>query len=201
MTYGIRRGEIVLVTAQEGIGKTEFMHCLEHHILKEKPDEKLAGIFLEEPKRRHLEAIAGIQLREPVHLPGVSTPDRTYRAIQELVGQDDRLYIYSHFGSDQPDVILDTIRFLGSACNCNHILLDLITMVVSGLAGDDERRALDYIATRLEMMVKELGLALIMVSHVNDLGQTRGSRLISKVSDIRIDLDRNLQATDERLKE
>jgi twinkle protein len=69
-------------------------------------------------------------------------------------------------------------------------------MVVSGLAGEDERRALDYISTRLEMMVKELNYALLIVSHVNDVGQTRGSRYISKVADIRIDLHRNLLADD-----
>ena len=50
-------------------------------------------------------------------------------------------------------------------------------------------RALDYLSTRLEMMVKELNYALIIVSHVNDFGQTRGSRYISKISDIRIDAE------------
>src|SRR5690348_2133228 len=64
-------------------------------------------------------------------------------------------------------------------------------MAVSGLAGEDERRALDYFSTRLEMMVKELDFALIMVSHVNDEGRTRGSRYISKIADIRIDATRD----------
>jgi twinkle protein len=69
-------------------------------------------------------------------------------------------------------------------------------MVVSGLGGEDERRALDYFSTRLEMMVKELDFALIMVSHVNDDGRTRGSRYISKVADIRIDITRDIQNPD-----
>jgi twinkle protein len=69
-------------------------------------------------------------------------------------------------------------------------------MAVSGLGGEDERRALDYLSTRLEMMVKELNFALILVSHVNDDGRTRGSRYISKIADIRIDAVRDLQASD-----
>jgi predicted ATP-dependent serine protease len=73
-------------------------------------------------------------------------------------------------------------------------------MVVSGLGGENERRALDYFSTRLEMMVKELDFALIIVSHVNDDGLTRGSRNISKVADIRIDLKRDLTASDDRLR-
>jgi len=69
-------------------------------------------------------------------------------------------------------------------------------MVVSGLGGDNERRALDYLSTRLEMLVKELEFALIVVSHVNDEGLTRGSRNISKIADIRIDLTRDIKSSD-----
>lgn len=192
MTYGIRRGESVLITAQEGVGKTELMHAIEHQLLKE-TDSAVGAIFLEEPKHRHLQALAGIELRKPVHLPdsGASIPD-VYSALEALVKKDERLHIYSHFGSDDPEVLLDTVRFLAAARVCHYILLDHLSMAVSGLGGDDERRALDYLSTRLEMMVKELDFALILVSHVNDAGQTRGSRYISKIADLRIDAKRDV---------
>lgn len=196
MTYGIRTGESILITAQEGVGKTEVMHKIEHSILTETKDA-VGAIFLEEPKRRHLQALAGIHLKRPVHLPDCGVTDADiFKAVQEVVRDDDRLHVYSHFGSDDPDVILDTIRFLVSARHCKYILLDHITMVVSGLGGDNERRALDYLSTRLEMMVKELDFALIVVSHVNDDGLTRGSRNISKIADIRIDLKRDVTSID-----
>lgn len=196
MTYGIRTGESVLVTAQEGVGKTEVMHAILHGLLT-RTDSAVGSIFLEEPKKRLLQAIAGIDLQRPVHLPdsGVSDED-TFEALRRVVQVDDRLHVYSHFGSDDPEVILDTIRFLVSARLCRYILLDHITMVVSGLAGDSERRALDYLSTRLEMMVKELDFALIVVSHVNDDGLTRGSRNISKIADMRIDLSRDIKSDD-----
>lgn len=196
MTYGIRTGETVLITAQEGIGKTEVMHAIEHQILRETKDA-VGAIFLEEPKRRHLQALAGIHLQRPVHLPDCGVEDDTiFEAVQKVIGDDDRLHIYSHFGSDDPEHILDTIRFLVSARGCRYILLDHITMVVSGLGGENERRALDYLSTRLEMMVKELDFALILVSHVNDDGLTRGSRNISKICDIRINLHRDVLNND-----
>jgi twinkle protein len=69
-------------------------------------------------------------------------------------------------------------------------------MAVSGLAGEDERKALDYLSTRLEIMVKELMFCLIMVSHINDAGQTRGSRLIAKNADIVIALQRDVTNPD-----
>jgi len=196
MTYGIRKSESVLITAQEGVGKTELMHAIEHKLLKE-TDDAIGAIFLEEPKRRHLQALAGIELGQPVHLPDSHCPpDQTLLALQEVVRKDDRLYLYSHFGSDDPESLIDTIRFLVSSCSCGYVLLDHITMAVSGLAGDDERKALDYLSTRLEMMVKELDFSLIIVSHVNDIGQTRGSRYISKIADIRIDAIRDLTHED-----
>lgn len=196
MTYGIRTGESVLITAQEGVGKTEVMHAIEHQLLKETSDP-IGAIFLEEPKRRHLQAIAGIHLRRPAHLPDSGVSDEeTFQAVQDVVRVDERLHIYSHFGSDDPEVILDTIRFLVSARGCRYILLDHITMVVSGLGGKDERTSLDYLSTRLEMMVKELDFALIIVSHVNDDGLTRGSRNISKIADIRVDLFREVTHPD-----
>jgi len=197
MTYGIRTGESVLLTAQEGVGKTEVMHKIMYNILKEHPDAAVAGIFLEEPKKRLLQAIAGLHLNRPVHLPDCGVTDAAvYEAVQSVVKTDDRLHIYSHFGSDDPDHILDTIRFLVSARGCRYVFLDHITMVVTGGGVDNERRALDYLSTRLEMLVKELDFALIVVSHVNDDGLTRGSRNISKIADIRIDLTRDIQSSD-----
>ena len=197
MTYGIRRGETVLFTAQEKVGKTELMHFIEHKILKE-TDSNVGAIFLEEPKARHLQALVGIEVGSPIHLPDkAQDPDTTYMVLQNILKKDDRLHLYSHFGSDDPDVLLDTIRFLVSACSCDYIILDHLSMVVSGHNSEsDERRALDYISTRLEMMVKELNFSLIMVMHVNDAGQTRGSRYPTKVSDITVTVFRDLQALD-----
>lgn len=197
MTYGIRTGETVLITAQEKVGKTEVMHAIEYQLLQ-KTDCNIGAIYLEEPKLRHLQAISGIHLKKPIHLPDAGvTPVEAFNALKEAVRFDDRLHVYSNFGSDNPDVFLDLVRFLVTSRNCRYILFDHLSMVVSGSIGsDDERRTLDYLSTRLEMMVKELDFALILVSHVNDAGQTRGSRYLTKVSDITINLTRDTLAPD-----
>lgn len=193
MTYGIRRGESVLITAQEGVGKTELMHAIEFNLLKE-TDDAIAAIYLEESKRDHLQRLAGIQLQKPVHLPdaGVARADLVH-AIASTVKVDERLHVYNHFGSDDPDILLDTIRFLVTCRNVVYVFLDHLGIVVSGL-GDtkDQTRALDYLSTRLAMLIKELNFALIFVSHVNDVGQTRGSRLIAKDAHVRMDISRDV---------
>jgi twinkle protein len=197
LTYGIRTGETILFTAMEGIGKTEIIRAIEHHLLKT-TDANLGLIHLEENKARSLKGLAGYELGSPVHLPDSQVSnDEIKIALASVLRRDERLHIYSHFGSSDPDVILDTIRFMVTSCGCKYIFLDHITMVVSGLGQDDERKALDYISTQLAMMVETLDFALIFVSHVNDEGKTRGSRNISKIADLWIHLDRDQQATNE----
>ncbi len=192
MTYGIRRGEIVLITAQEGVGKTELMHAIEHKLLTETKDN-VGAIFLEEQPKRHLQALAGIELRRPVHLPDSGCrPGETVAALRKVLEKDGRLFLYSHFGSTDTELLRDTIRYLVSGLGCVYVLLDHVTMAVSGIEGDDERRKLDKFSTDLTSLSRELDCALIIVSHVNDMGQTRGSRYVGKVADIRIDCHRDL---------
>lgn len=195
-TKGIRLGESILITAPEGVGKTEMMHAIEHSILAH-TDSNLGAFFFEELPRRHLQALAGIHLKAPVHLPdsGYSV-DEVRTALREVLKRDERLFIHRYFGDVDPEILLDNIRYLVVGRGCSYILIDHITMVVSGSSSEDERRKLDYISTKLEMLVKELNFALIIVSHVNDFGQTRGSRYISKIADIRIDVSRDLLSTD-----
>jgi twinkle protein len=196
MLYGIRPGETVLIKAQEKVGKTEVMHFIEHKLLTE-TDDNVGAIFLEEAQQRHVQSLVGIQLGRPVHLPDCHCPeDQMVDALQQVVQRDDRLYIHTNFGSNDGEVLLDTIRYLVSARNCRYILFDHLTMACVGMAEEDERRKLDWLSTRLEMMVKELNFALIIVSHVNDMGQTRGSRYPTKVADITIDLSRDLMSDD-----
>jgi twinkle protein len=196
MTYGIRTGEMVLVTGMEKIGKTEFMHALEYQLLQ-RTNDNVGAIFLEENLQRHLHALGGFEAKRPLHLPdsGASQVEIT-TAVEKAIGRDQRLYFYSHFGSNDPEVFLDRIRFLATACSCRYILFDNISMALSGLAEVDERRAFDRLTTQLEMMVKELGFGLIMVSHVNDSGKTRGSRYMTKACDINIRLTRDLLSLD-----
>ena len=198
MTHGIRPGEIVLITGQEGIGKTEVMHTILHHVLKEDPHANASAIFLEEPKKRLLQAIAGIEDKIPYHLPDSEDNNgKVLETLHKVLGDDDRLFIYSHFGSDDPDVLLSTIRLLVAGYKCKYVFLDHLTMAVAGRAGEDERLALDYLAANLNAMVNELYFSLIMVSHVNEKGKTRGSTYPAKVAHVRIDLDRDLLAAND----
>lgn len=200
LTYGIRLGELVLFTAQEKVGKTEIMRAIEYHLCKT-TDDNIGIIHLEEGEKRAVQGLVGYELGKPVHLPdaGVSVEEQD-SAYALLTKRDGRVHFYAHYGSDDPNTILDIVRYLVTVSGCKYVFLDHITMLVTGFEGDDERKKLDYLSTRLAMMTKELNFTLFLVSHVNDEGKTRGSRNISKVADLIVHLDRNLEGAtlDER---
>lgn len=195
MTYGICQG-ITLITAQEGQGKTEVIRAIEAHALRT-TDYNIGIIHLEESRRRSIQGLAGYELEQPVHLPDSTLSiEDVFHGYQRITRRDERVYIINHFDSDDPGSALELIRFLVVKCECRLIFLDHITQLVSALEGDDERKKLDFFSTKLEQMTQELDFSCMLVSHVNDEGRTRGSRYISKVANIRIDLTRDHLSSD-----
>jgi twinkle protein len=193
LTGGIKMGRSYLVSGLEGIGKTEFFHATETHLLRE-TDDNIAIIHIEEPIDENLKRKAGYVLKQAAHFDDSPvSKDDVKKAYRDLFKRDDRVHIYNHYGSDDPDAIVDLVRFLVAAVGCRYVFLDNITFIVTGRTGEDERRELDYLSSKLEMLVKELNFALIMISHENDHEQTRGSRNISKVADVWINLKRDIK--------
>lgn len=196
MAYGIRTGELVLFTALEKVGKTEALRAIEYHLLKT-TDHNVGVIHLEEKERRSVQGLIGYELGVPAHLPDNGTSaDEQIMAYKSLTKRDGRVHFYTHFGSDDPRNILDAIRYMVKVAHCKFVFLDHITMLVTGFEEDDERKRLDYISTRLAMLTRELDFCMFLVSHVNDQGQTRGSRNIGKVADLLIHLDRDIESAD-----
>lgn len=191
--YGLHRGEVVVVKAPEGVGKTEFFRALEYHLLKT-TEHGIGIIHLEEDNATTVKAIAGYELEVPAVLPdcGLSKEDILSGYKKAVRDNEGRLHIHSSFDVEDEEAFLGNIRFLVSAAGCSFIFLDHITWLATGLADEDERKKLDRISQKLKLLAKELRFCLVMISHVNDNGQTRGSRNISKVANTVISIDRDL---------
>lgn len=195
--YGLKKGEVIVVKAPEGVGKTEFFRALEYHNLV-KHDSKIGILHMEEDNAMTIKGIATYKLRFPCVLPdsGVSN-EEIMKAYKSVVKDDDsKIYIHSSFDVTDENEIVDNIRFLVAAAGCSIIFLDHITWLATGTDDEDERKKLDRISQRLKLLSMELGFCLIMISHVNDAGQTRGSRNITKVANTVISLNRNVTEGD-----
>jgi len=117
------------------------------------------------------------------------------------------LYLFDGFGSYDPDVIYSRIEYLAQGLDCRVIFLDHLSILLSGLDGD-ERRMIDTTMTKLRSLVERTGIALFLVSHLRrsggdknheegarvTLGQLRGSAAIAQLSDSVIGLERDQQS-------
>ena len=191
--YGLHAGEVIVIKAQEGVGKTEFLRALEHHLLKT-TKHPIGIIHLEEDNATTVKAIAGYELQLPAVLPDCGLSKQDILAGYKRAVRDDegRVHIHSSFDVEDEEAFLGNIRFLVSAAGCRFIFLDHISWLATGLADEDERKKLDRLSQKLKLLAKELRFCLVEISHVNDDGKTRGSRNISKVANTVIDLSREV---------
>ena len=208
LTYGIRKGELVTVTAGSGLGKSQFIREIVYHILC-KTEDNIGLLFLEESVRKTALSLMSLSANAPLHLPDSDVSDtQKIKAFEDTLGTG-KLYLFDHFGSTSVDNIINRVRYMAKGLGCDYIFLDHISIVVSAQASGDERKALDEIMTKLRMLVQETGVSLIVVSHlkrpdgkgheegaVTSLAQLRGSGSIAQLSDMVIGLERNGQHED-----
>tara|TARA_R110000787_G_scaffold50734_2_gene120681 strand:+ start:1600 stop:3279 length:1680 start_codon:yes stop_codon:yes gene_type:complete len=209
--YGIRTGELVTFTAGTGAGKSSIIRELEHWILNH--SEENIGIFsLEENTRQtcfHLmavEANARLNIKE---VRDLYSKDALQTYQKNTIGTG-RVFAFDHFGSLDNDDILNRLRYMVKALNCKWIILDHLSILVSGQEGNDERRSIDILMTKLRSLVEETQCALLMVSHIRRMGgdtgaedgkeialnHLRGSASIAQISDAVIAIERDQQADD-----
>lgn len=201
MTGGLKRGRSYLVSGLEGIGKTEVFHATEFALATNDPDSNIGILHFEEPLHDTIKKQAGYYLRTPAHSDDSNVSiEEIKEAFRKVAGRPDRIHFLEHYGSEEPDALLSKIRFLVAACGCKYIFFDNITIIGSGRLNGNRTEELDYLSTRLEMMVKELNFVLVMISHENANEETKDCKNISKVCDVWINLKRDLKHENEYLR-
>lgn len=205
MTYGLRAGELTTITAGSGVGKSAIAREIAYHLLN--VGETVGMIMLEESTRKTGISLMGLAMNKPLHLTTDDIPeDELRKAFDSTLGTG-RLFLYDHFGSTEIDNLLSRVRYMAKALGCRWVILDHLSIVVSGLdTGGDERKLIDMAMTMLRTLVQETDIGLILVSHLKrpagtgheegaqtSLNQLRGSHAIAQLSDMVIGAERNQQ--------
>src|SRR6056300_1639098 len=211
---GMRQGELVTITGGTGLGKSSVTREIEHWLVN-KTDDNVGIIALEEDWRRTVDGILSIeanarlyidQEREKFSKEGL---DKMFDILYDGENKN-RVWVHSHFGTNDIDDIFTKLRFMIIGCDCKWVVVDHLHMLVSAVHEGDERRAIDTIMTRLRSLVEETGAGIILVSHLRrvdgnkghengiqvSLSHLRGSNSIAQLSDCVIALERNQQSTD-----
>ena len=207
MIRGVRKGEITMLTAGTGIGKSTMIREVGYHLVM-KHGLKIGSMMLEENVLRTSKGYIGLYLNKPVHLSrkGISNEKYTEAFVNTL--GTGNFVMYNHFGSLDNSAILKAIRYMAVTEKCDFILIDHISIAVSGIESNNERKLIDILMTRLRQLCEELGVGLICICHLKrgdgkksaeeggsiSLEDLRGSQAIAQLSDTIIALERNQQA-------
>ena len=212
ITYGLRPSELVTFTAGSGLGKTQVMREVVHHIIKSTED-KIGLLMLEETPVITSKGLMSVEANQRLHLPDVHVSKEEMTTYFDSTVGTGRVFMFDHFGSNSIDNIVSRVRFLAKGLDCKYIVIDHISIIVSDQQHGDERRALDEIMTRLRTLVQETGVSMIVVSHLRrpegkgheegaatSLSQLRGSASIGQLSDMVIGLERDAQNEDPEIR-
>jgi len=207
----MRTGELITFTAGTGAGKSSIIRELEHHILNNTKDN-IGIISLEENVRQTIFHLMSVEANKRLYIKEVREhiPQEQLDLWYKATAGTGRVFAFDHFGSIQTDEILARVRYMVKALDCRFIIIDHLSILVSGLEGEDERRNIDKMMTQLRSLVEETQCCMLLVSHLRrasgDKGQEqgaqislsmlRGSHSIAQISDAVIALERDQQATD-----
>ena len=206
--HGIRYQELTTITSGSGQGKSTFCRQLAVNLLTQ--GERVGYLALEESNRRTALGLMSTAVGKSLHI-GEHDQSELEEHFRNTIANW-HLYLFDGFGSFDPSIIYNRIEYLASGLECRIIFVDHLSILLSGLDGD-ERRMLDQTMTRLRSLVERTGISLFLVSHLrrtsNDrtsheeggkvsLSQLRGSAGIAQLSDQVIALERNQQSETER---
>jgi twinkle protein len=215
-TYGMRTGELITFCSGAGMGKSSIMRELMHHLLKNTEDN-IGILALEESVKNTAWNIMSVEASSRLYIKEVREgfEREQLETWQEATTGSGRFFAFDHFGSIGNDEILSRIRFMAQALGCKWIVLDHLSILVSGQEDSfgDERKSIDMLMTKLRSLVEQTGIGLLLVSHLRrpsgdrgheegkevSLSHLRGSASIAHLSDGVIALERNQQEDDEIL--
>ena len=168
--------------------------------------------MLEENVKRTAKGLMAIHTGKRLALNRHLITEEEYKTAFDATLGSGHFIFYEHFGSLESEDLIKNIRYMAAAEQCDFIILDHISIAISGLDIENERKATDVLMTRLRSLVEETGVGMLVVSHLKrvdgtpaeeggaiSLSHLRGSQALSQLSDGVWALERNQQAeTDEK---
>lgn len=208
-TRGTRGGEVITLTSGSGMGKSSFARELAYgwgHSM----GYKVGMAFIEESVEETMLDITGLHLNKRIRQYPETTNHSEKAAAMTEVFDNDTYYLYDHFGSAEEDSLINKLRYMITVEECGYIILDHLSIVVSGMEGEgDERKTLDRLMTKLKTLAKATGAVIVVVVHLKrkegkggktheeggrvTLGELRGSGAIAQLSDTVIAFERDQQ--------
>lgn len=206
---GLHKKKLVVLTSGWGMGKSTFMHEIGYALAKNH-GLRIGNIFLEDEHEDTLASYLAID-REIFLGELTGNPEKAKAAYADAMidgawAKLDMVY-HDHKGMIDPEEIFARIDYMASGLDCDFILFDHLTHMVSGTQTDDERMTLDRFLIRLKSIALRTGCGIITACQLTQSGSNksinlggeaalnklRGSGQMAAVPDVVIALEGNQQ--------
>ena len=167
MTWGLRKGEITLVTAGTGIGKSSFVREVAYDLANQ--GYKVANIALEtvmEDSARYYIAMDNNVPAYKLMFNPKTIPQAAYQASYDKLFKSDRMHFFKHWGSLASEKLIQQCNYFVKVLGVDFIQLDHISMVIAGQESRDERKDIDVLFEGLTRLVTETGVGVLAVMHL-----------------------------------
>jgi len=203
-TYGRRMGELVVIAAGAGAGKSAFIQQQAVFDMDEL-SEPVAMFAFEQHPVETLQRITGQGDGKFYHVWDDARDGAAFdKACDRL---EPRLTIYDHMGNSEWDYVRERIRFLVHSKGCRLFYIDNMTALCD--QGDNERASIDKIIKEMANLTRELNIWICLVSHCSspqgtaheeggriEIKHLRGSRAMGIWPSFVFALERNQQTKD-----
>jgi twinkle protein len=211
---GWRKGELTLLTAGSGIGKSTWARQIAYN-LRLSHGLKIGNVFLEEQFKKTAKAYVALHHNVPLSKLRQNSKLLTreqYDEARETLISGGKMSFYNHFGSLEQANLIAKLRYMATVEKCDFIFLDHISIVTSGMesSSEGERKDIDILMTKLASLVQETGVGIIAIVHLKrakdksfnegsaiSLNDLRGSAALEQLSFNVLALERDQQAEDD----
>ena len=162
-------GEVTLYTAFSGIGKTTVCREVAWEVITQ-AGLPTGFVFLEEKAVKTQQSLLALELGVPLNKfrqnPLTYATIEQIEAARQKVLANGKTYFLNHFGSMQTDKLMNQVRYLHKLCGCKHIIIDHLSMVISGLQTNNERKDIDVLMTELAAYASSNDIHIHAVVHL-----------------------------------
>lgn len=167
--HGFRRSELVLITSPSGCGKSTVCNLIANGLMK--AGERVGMIFLEETVKESVQRMVAGKLKVNYNKfknnPLDCAEESEIREAYDEIVNNDSIVLLDHFGSMPISELMSKIKTMHLVEKCTYIIIDHLSMVVSALATDNERKELDTVMTELAAFCAANEVGILAVSHLN----------------------------------
>lgn len=167
--HGFRTRELVVLTSPSGVGKSTVTSIFASAFLE--AGEKVGLMYLEETNKETFQRMIASKLKvsyikfkdKPLEC---ATREQIKAAYDEIVNQN-QLVMLGHFGSMPISDFMQKIKHMTLVEGCRYIVVDHLSLLISGSVVDNERKELDLVMTELAAFCAANDVCIIAVSHIN----------------------------------